>query len=570
MSDQFQFESSGISQMTDEPYRSKQWNYCNDQNQGNYASNQVIFDLSSFYNQNKFIAPSEMFLVVPVVSVLSTEDAAGLQNKQNDWSLGYKSGYYNIISSMQIDYNNKTVQQLTPNLNYYVSFKMNSTMSKSSVDTIGSAIGVYPDNPTSWSYTDSTIGAAGVSTAGNGVRNNGITLAPVNTDQLYSNVRSGGNDGAFKRRLSTSFAVHAQNGATLINSAQQPNSEFMNNTQKGGHNYQAYYTTMVIRLSDVSDFFASMPLTKGFYARLTLNLNLGSLVVNRTGGGADEAHNRLSLSGSNINFPNGTCPLMLQPSTTAQYADGVNQIVCGIYVSKVSSSLGTVNQNTLNVSAHTLNSCRIYAPSIDLQPSRALSYIQENRSKYIEWDDVYATRVSVGETQTFNYNITNSLAGIHSIVVIPFIASTEHGLMDGVDISPFSPAVSPFATEPATTSPLLSISQFNVQLAGENVLANLLNYTFEEFLEQLAPSHAINGGHSLGLSSGLIDLIGFQNIYRYYYVDLSRRAKDDIGAKGITIMGKNDNLVAMDLFCFVIHKKSASLDVETGILEMRA
>jgi hypothetical protein len=135
--------------------------------------------------------------------------------------------------------------------------------------------------------------------------------------------------------------------------------------------------------------------------------------------------------------------------------------------------------------------------------------------------------------------------------------------------SPFSPAISPFATEPATTSPLLSISQFNVQLAGENVLANLLNYTFEEFLEQLAPSHALNGGHSLELSSGLIDLVGFQNIYRYYYVDLSRRAKDDIGAKGITIMGKNDNLVGMDLHCFVVHKKSASLDVETGILEMR-
>jgi hypothetical protein len=554
--------------MTDEPYRSKQWNYCNDQNQGNYASNQVVFDLSSFYNQNKFLAVNEMFLVVPVVSVLSTEQAAGLTDKQNDWSLGYKSGYYNIISSMQIDYNNKTVQQLTPNLNYYVSFKMNSTMSQSSVDTIGSAIGVYPDNPTSWSYANGS--AADVGAYGNGVRNNSTHLAPVNTDLSYGATYVHGNDGAFKRRLSTSFAISTGNGSSLINTAAQPGSEFMNNTQKArtnGHDFQAYYTTMVIRLSDVSDFFASMPLTKGFYARLTLNLNLGSLVVNRTGGaGADK--NYLSLSSAGINFPNGTCPLMLQPSTTAQYTNDVTQIVCGIYVGRVSSSLGTINQNTLGVAAHPLNSCRIYAPSIDLQPARALSYIQENRSKYIEWDDVYATRVSVLNNQTFNYNITNSLAGIHAIVIIPFIASTVHGLMTGM-LSPFSPAISPFATEPATTSPLLSISQFNVQLAGENVLANLLNYTFEEFLEQLAPSHAINGGHSLGLSSGLIDLIGFQNIYRYYYVDLSRRAKDDIGAKGITIMGKNDNEVAMDLFCFVIHKKSASLDVETGILEMR-
>lgn len=564
MSDQFQFESSGISQMTDEPYRSKQWNYCNDQNQGNYASNQVVFDLSSFYNQNKFLAVNEMFLVIPVVSVLSTDQAGGLHEKQNDWSLGYKSGYYNIISSMQIDYNNKTVQQLTPNLNYYVSFKMNSTMSQSSVDTIGSAIGVYPDNPTSWSYANGN--AVAVGSHGNGVRNNFIKLAQVDTDTAYGSTRLAGNDGAYKRRLSTSFAIDTSNGSSLINNVAQPNSEFMNNTQ-GTSNYQAYYTTMVIRLSDVSDFFASMPLTKGFYARLTLNLNLGSLAIDRTGGDTG-TKNQLSLSGANINFPNGTCPLMIQPSTDAQYINTATQIVCGIYVGRVSSSLGTVNQNSLGVPPHPLNSCRIYAPSIDLQPARALSYIQENRSKYIEWDDVYATRVNVPTTQSFNYNITNSLAGIHAIVIIPFIASTEHGL-SGAVTAPFSPAISPFATEPATTSPLLSISQFNVQLAGENVLANLLNYTFEEFLEQLAPSHAINGGHSLELSSGLIDLIGFQNIYRYYYVDLSRRAKDDIGAKGITIMGKNDNLVGMDLYCFVVHKKSASLDVETGILEMR-
>ena len=264
--------------MTDEPYRSKQWNYCNDQNQGNYASNQVVFDLSSFYNQNKFIAPSEMFLVVPVVSVLSTEQAAGLQGKYNDFSLGYKSGYYNIISSMQIDYNNKTVQQLTPNLNYYVSFKMNSSMSKSSVDTIGSAIGVYPDTPTSWSYTDGSMDLARVSIGGNGVRNSNIRVADVDTDQDYYNLQDSGNAGAFKRRLNTSFRVCTQNGASRINSTQQPNAEFMNNTVRTNA-YQAYYTTMIIRLSDVSDFFASIPLTKGFYARLTLNLNLGSLDI---------------------------------------------------------------------------------------------------------------------------------------------------------------------------------------------------------------------------------------------------------------------------------------------------
>ena len=562
MADQYQFENSSMSQMEDEPFRSKNFSYVNDMNQGNYASNQVVFDLSSFYNQQKFIAPSEMFLVVPIVSVLSTNALAGLERvddvSSQDFSLGYKSGYYNIISSMQVDYDGKTVQQLTPNLNYYVNFKMNSSMSMSTVDTLGSTLGIYPDSTTAWSYNDSAA-----DTYGNGVRNNTIATNTIDVTQVYEGEQT--NSGALRRRLSTSFNTITQ-GSSI--KAAGNNSQELTNYSAYTPAYQAYYTTMVIRLRDVSDFFAKMPLTKGFYARLTINLNLGSFAIS-SGGVGD---NNWVLQGTNINFPNGTCPLMIAPSSNTQYAPTITQIVGGIYCRSVTSSLGVLNQSLLNVPAHAMTSCRIYAPTIDLQPARALSYIQENRSKYIEWDDVYAAQLlNIVPNSPFNYNITNSLPGIKAIVIIPFIASTINGLMtDGACVSSFSPCRSPFASEPSTTSPLLSLTNFNVQLAGENVLSTNINYNFEEFIEQLLPANSINGGQGqLGLSSGLIDQLGFQNIYRYYYVDLSRRAKDDVGSKGITILGTNNNLLPIDLFCFVIHRKSASLDVETGKLEMR-
>jgi len=170
--------------------------------------------------------------------------------------------------------------------------------------------------------------------------------------------------------------------------------------------------------------------------------------------------------------------------------------------------VGALNQSTLGVPAHKMNSCRIYAPTIDLQPARALSYIQENRSKYIEWDDIYASQLlNVGSGSSFNCNITNSIAGIKAIVIIPFISSTINGrgANNLANVTPFSPCVSPFASEPSTTSPLLSITNFNMQLASENILATNINYNFEEFIEQLLPANSINGGQSLGLSSGLID-----------------------------------------------------------------
>ena len=570
MADQYQFETSSMSQMEDEPFRSKQFSYVNDMNQGNYASNQVVFDLSSFYNQQKFIAPNEMFLVVPIVSVLSTDVENGLRYDigddeeeggtvaSQDYSLGYKSGYYNIISSMQVDYDGKTVQQLTPNLNYYVNFKMNSSMSMSTVDTLGSTLGIYPDTTTAWSYNDAEIDSYG-----NGIRNNEIDQAGVLfVSEAYWGEPS--NKGALKRRLSTSFSS-ALRGSRI--KATGNNTQELTNYTAHTDNYQAYYTTMIIRLRDVSDFFAKMPMTKGFYARLTINLNLGSFAID-----TPDNNPNWVLQGTNINFPNGTCPLTIRPSTTSQYNTALRQIVGGIYCRSVTSSLGVLNQSRLGVPDHTMTSCRIYAPNIDLQPARALSYIQENRSKYVEWDDIYAAQVTnISPSTTFNYNITNSLPGIQAIVIIPFIASAVNGLMrDNSCTSSFSPCRSPFATEPSTTSPLLSLTNFNVQLAGENVLSININYNFEEFIQQLLPANSINGGQgSLGLSSGLIDQLGFQNIHRYYYVDLSRRAKDDVGNKGITIMGTNNNLLAIDLFCFVIHKKSASLDVETGKLEMR-
>ena len=328
MADQYQFENSSMSQMEDEPFRSKQFSYVNDMNQGNYASNQVVFDLSSFYNQQKFIAPSEMFLVVPIVSVLSTNAANGLNIAADvvsqDYSLGYKSGYYNIISSMQVDYDGKTVQQLTPNLNYYVNFKMNSSMSMSTVDTLGSTLGIYPDTTTSWSYNNN-----GVDAQGNGIRNNSINGNGIDVSQTYTG--EGFNSGALKRRLSTSFNTGLR-GSNI--KATGNNTQELTNYTAHDVGYQAYYTTMVIRLRDVSDFFAKMPMTKGFYARLTINLNLGSFAID-----TPNDDNAWVLQGTNINFPNGTCPLTIRTSTDTQYIPTLRQIVGGIYCRSVTSSL---------------------------------------------------------------------------------------------------------------------------------------------------------------------------------------------------------------------------------------
>ena len=86
------------------------------------------------------------------------------------------------------------------------------------------------------------------------------------------------------------------------------------------------------------------------------------------------------------------------------------------------------------------------------------------------------------------------------------------------------------------------------------------------FIQEVLGCNAINGGQSIGLTSGLIDEIGFNNIYKYYWVNLERRSTDNVAPKSINITGINNNRVPIDLHIFVVTRKSVVLDVETGRL----
>ncbi len=82
-----------------------------------------------------------------------------------------------------------------------------------------------------------------------------------------------------------------------------------------------------------------------------------------------------------------------------------------------------------------------------------------------------------------------------------------------------------------------------------------------------SPLKAINGGLVDGLTSGLVDMNAWENIYKYYTVNLARRLKDDVLGKSISVLGNNNNKLAMDLHCFIEVEKTLIIDVETGVVD---
>jgi hypothetical protein len=165
---------------------------------------------------------------------------------------------------------------------------------------------------------------------------------------------------------------------------------------------------------------------------------------------------------------------------------------------------------------------------------------------------------------SFNFLVSNGIRGAMKLVLIPLVSASLNGKNTANTTSSFSPMLSPFASEPATTSPL-SITQFQVQYAGQNILSPFISYNYEEFLQQFC-TNGINGNASTGLTSGLVNELKWANNYRYYVCNLGRGDDDDSVNKSIIVSGINNTLLTADYLVYVVYRKKAVINTQSGKL----
>ena len=163
-----------------------------------------------------------------------------------------------------------------------------------------------------------------------------------------------------------------------------------------------------------------------------------------------------------------------------------------------------------------------------------------------------------------NALLSNGIANIKSILVVPFFSTgtANSGLPTGMPVyqSPFDPAGC------GATSPLTGLTNFNVVVSGQNTIYNTQRYAFEEFNNQFYGVNAVNGGMTDGLTSGLIDRIGFDMEYSYYYVDLSRMLPvEESVPKSVQLVGQNTSQKELDFWVFIEYGVSVDIDALTGV-----
>lgn len=576
-SDKLVFDLSQEVEGTPNVFIKKDWINILDNQNGNYNSNQSVIDTSQLSNSNKYMSYREGYLAIPMLLSLCTTTLATAANfapasaaTSADYAIGLKSWFGQMIHSLTLDYNGTTIIQQTPFCNMWNSFKLMTSLSWSDIATAGATMGFYPDDPLAWSYR------AAVSTTGLGVCNNtnfgSNSFRTVVTGAFNSYHSANGNSGFVARQQYINYNTAASSGSGTFAGQLTANScnllwksyisTRVNGVNNTNHGVFQISIMGFIHLKHLHSFFNFVPLLKGAFMKLTLNLNNTTVSFTSAGAGGNLTLDSVS------NAVGGVNPLMIASAAANQGGAAAfgaasyraNISVGAICLDSTISSTGGVGQGQLARSIY------LYVPTYSFNPVFEQAYLS-SPIKQVKYTDIYQYQITniPANTGQINNLLTNGISNVKSVLVLPFYAASSNNIIGAAasSLPAYQSPYDPAGTGP--TSPLCLLTNFNVVVSGQNMIYNTQRYSYEQFINQLYGTNAVNSGMTDGLTSGLVDQLGFEMEYCYYYVDVSRMLPvEESVPKSVQIVGQNTSAQPVDLWCFIEYGSSVSLDVLSG------
>ena len=160
-------------------FTDKQWNTKADLSGGVYQTQNslVEFDLSSIYRSDGYSDVSDYYGVIPtcMVACVVTSAGATLAVPTSGYALcSLKNNYQNLIHSVEMTLNGKTIHDHQSFINIYSNFKMLSSMSPSDLKSNNTNFGMASelDNHRSMEFLSAAVTAATTGVGGFGITNN--------------------------------------------------------------------------------------------------------------------------------------------------------------------------------------------------------------------------------------------------------------------------------------------------------------------------------------------------------------------------------------------------------------
>lgn len=569
MSDQMIYDLSQATEGSPNVFIRKDWLSLLDNQNGSYSGNSSVIDTSQLSNSNRYMGYQSAYLQIPMVMTLTADANSALFDPvatatSADYACGLKNWYGTVIHSVQADWNGVTVIQQTNFQSLWNTFKLMTTLSYNDILAHGSEIGFYPDDALAVVFN----AAASVNGIGTCFTQNAMTVPVVTA--VHSTYNSG-NIGFFKRQQYINYDPTGTGGLTAPGSAQ---FNTLLTAASATSAWKSYIFTKVagtagvrgviqwginaiVKLRHLHNLWEKMPLLKGVYLKITLQLN--NSVVNFDSAGAGGILGGVLLTTNSA--VGGVVPCQIASAAASNGGVAVFGYV-GNYTLTLAVGATVLNSAQGAVAGVTASplgrNITLNVPSFVMSPAFEAAYLSA-QVKTIEFEDIYQYQVlSVAAGQNFNALITNGIANISKVLVLPFFTTAANGAVNPL-YSPFDGAGS------GVTSPLCLLSNFQVVVSGQNALYNTQKYSYQQFVEQLSGCNSINGDSTDGLCSGLISLLDFETAYNYYYVDVSRMLDVERSVpKSVSIQGLNLSAKAIDLIVFISYKQTLRVDVLTG------
>lgn len=566
MADTLVYDLASMTEGSPNVFVKKDWLSILDNQNGNYRGNQSVIDTSQLSNSNKYMNYREAYLAVPLVLSASGAPVAAPATAATsmDYAYGLKNWYGSIIHSMTLDFNGTTIIQQTPFCGLWNVFKLMTSLSWADVATLGSSIGFYPDTALSFTFA-SVASTDGLGTCNTNNASGQCVVAGALNSYESANV------GYLKRQQYINYDADGLTAPALdaystlltaTNASQFYKSQIYNKSD--ANDIIQIQIMAIIYLKHLHSFFQNVPLLKGVFMKMTLNLNQ-TTVSDVCSAATSPTHT------PTITSPlGGVSPIMITSSRVgvASTATVVGLPPCGGSggylvgggTQTISLSVGNtaLNAPTGSLASGLTNSIQLYVPAYTFNPVYEQAYLS-SPVKRVVYTDIYQYQVlSVSAGASFNNLITNGIAGIKSVLVLPFFTTAANAAVP--------PLQSPFDTAGGgTTSPLVPLTNFNVVVSGQNMLYNTQKYGYEQWLHNTYGCNAVNGGLTDGITSALINQLDWETLYSYYYVNCSRMLPvEESVPKSVSIIGTNLSAKAIDLYVFIEYQVEVSIDVLTG------
>jgi hypothetical protein len=490
---------------------------------------------------------------------LSTACAGSVENV---FAASLKNSFLQLINSISLEINNCSVVNLTNLSNIACTFQTLTSASLEDSTNYLPSLNFVKDTAESITYN------VNASAAGFGECNNVIAPTLFNPTSGWGKTSFTQNQGRLARMVNTSFdpagiapavSNYTSTTATQLSLKNYATQDTQNIT---------YYILATIPLKSIHDIFRKLPLTRGTYARLILNTNCNcstTVTTNATG---------TAYTSCVSSTQNGVLPFMLSPCGAGNGFVPATGAATTVTATMAIAKFGAYS--------HQIQASRLYCALMDFSPLYEERYFSMVPTKKVLYQDVLQfSSLGIAPNGTVNQLLSSGISRPRALLIVPILSAQTNGTKDirtntfsagtniaGSQTSTFSPMASPFTSSPATCMPFSTVGNFNVLISGVPLYSTNLNYKMEHFLQEIRSANSINGGLTIGMSSGLLSQTDYENGYGYIYCDLSRKtgqASDDI-SRSIQLTFQNLSNCYCDFISYIFYEREITISTSTGSL----